>query len=192
MPTLLEHTSRTPRAVAWTRDDCRRMDEIGLLPERWELVRGEVINKMGQRVPHAQSVREFCDWLIRVYGKKHLLSQVTIDVSPADNPTSEPEPDVVVLNTPSSAITGNPRPEQIVLLVEVADTTLAYDLGSKASLYAQAGIPEYWVMDVRGRQLHQHRQPAGDRYASVTILDAGATLQAPGRAETVLVESLLG
>jgi Uma2 family endonuclease len=196
MPTLLAEQSRpesrAPRAVAWTRADCQRMDEIGLLPERWELVRGEVIDKMGQKMPHGLCVGEVYSWLRGVFGRDRVLSQITIDVSPADNPTSEPEPDVLVLNQPSSAITENPRPSQITLVVEVADTTLAFDLRAKASLYAAAGIPEYWVVDVRGRQLHLLRDPRQGAYESVRVLQETELASAPGHDATASVASLLG
>lgn len=192
VPTLLQRESRTPQALAWTRDDCQRMEDIGLLPERWELLRGEVISKMGQKVPHGRCVLTCLAWLMEVFGKRHVLSQITIDVSPADNPTSEPEPDVIVLTVPSPTIEGNPRPAQILLLIEVADTTLAYDLKSKAPLYAAAGIPEYWVMDVRGRQLHQHRQPVDVAYQSVTVLSASDAVAAPGRTQSAAVGELFG
>jgi Uma2 family endonuclease len=191
MPTLLEHVTRTPRAVAWTRDDCRRMDEIGLLPERWELVRGEVIDKMGQKLPHGNTVLRVAVWLLKLFGEDFVTSQVTIDVSPADNPTSEPEPDVIVLAEPASSIVNNPRPEQILLLVEVSDTTLRYDLQAKATLYAAAGINEYWVVDLRGRELHQHREPLHGQYQSIQVLDAQAFVEAPGGRGRASVESFL-
>ena len=52
-------------------------------------------------------------------------------------------------------------------MVEVADSTLAFDLNTKAALYARAGIPEYWVLDVKGQRLMVHRDPSGGRYQSV-------------------------
>lgn len=191
MPTLLEHESRMPRALAWTREDCQRMDEIGLLPPRWELIRGEVISKMGQRVPHGRVVRAFFLWLSRLYGEDFVLSQVSIDVSPADNPTSEPEPDVFVLTEPSAFLRTNLRPSQIPLLVEVADTTLSFDLRIKGPLLAEAGISEYWVMDVRGRRLHRFRDPVNGTYQRVDILGPDDTIQPPGHDESATIESFL-
>ena len=61
----------------------------------------------------------------------------------------------------------HPLPGDILLLIEVADTTLPLDLGEKATLYAEAGIPEYWVVDIEGRRLLAHRQPAGGGYSDV-------------------------
>ncbi len=64
---------------------------------------------------------------------------------------------------------GKPAAADIHLLVEISDSTLDYDLSVKATLYARAGIAEYWVLDVNGRRLISHRDPKGDTYSSVTI-----------------------
>lgn len=61
----------------------------------------------------------------------------------------------------------NPRPEDLALVVEVADTTLAFDLSVKRGLYARAGIAEYWVLDLAGRRMVVHRQVHDGRYESV-------------------------
>src|SRR5207249_405048 len=91
-----------------------------------------------------------------------------IDVAPEDNPSNEPEPDLIVLKRDLSHFTNeNPRPEDLQLVVEVADSTLGFDLTTKASLYARAGIVEYWVLDIAGRRMIAHRDPKAGRYASV-------------------------
>ena len=73
-----------------------------------------------------------------------------------------PEPDIVLTNyTGDKAV----PLETVALIVEVSDTTLATDLGRKAKLYAQAGIPEYWVVDVEGCIVRQHRLPGESGYA---------------------------
>jgi Uma2 family endonuclease len=76
----------------------------------------------------------------------------------------------------------NPHPSDISLLVEISDTTLTYDLTIKASLYARAGIVEYWVLDVAGRRLLCHRTPVSGSYQSVTVYnehESVAPLAAP-------------
>ncbi len=74
--------------------------------------------------------------------------EAPIDVSPNDNPTNEPVPDLIVLNHDSATIvSGNPQPSDLNLIVEISDSTL-FDLTTKAWLYARAGILEYWVLDV--------------------------------------------
>ena len=122
-----------------------------------------------------------------------MLSQATIDVAPEDNLTSEPEPDVFVLNQSVAAFTdGYPGPSDLVLVAEVADTTLAFDLSTKAALYARAGIGEYWVVDVAGRSLTTHRDPRAGVYQSVVRYAADESVSPAGRPESpVLVATLL-
>ena len=67
---------------------------------------------------------------------------------------------------------GNPQPQDLQLVVEVSDTTLSFDLTTKASIYARAGIVEYWVLDIAGRRMIVHREPQGGRYVSVTAYSA--------------------
>jgi len=76
----------------------------------------------------------------------------------------------------------NPGPEDLRLVIEVADTTLGFDLTTKAALYARAGIVEYWVLDMAGRRMIVHREPQGARYASVAAYsseESVAPLAAP-------------
>jgi Uma2 family endonuclease len=93
-----------------------------------------------------------------------------IDVAPEDNPTNEPIPDVIVVTreySESRYWTSTPQPSDLDLVVEIADTSLAFDLSVKAALYARAGIVEYWVLDVLGRRLIVHRDPQAGQYGSV-------------------------
>jgi Uma2 family endonuclease len=92
-----------------------------------------------------------------------------IDVAPEDNPTNEPEPDLIVLTKPSHEFrNANPRPADLRLVVEISGSTLGFDLTSKAELYARAGIVEYWVVDIAARRLIVHRDPREGLYGSVT------------------------
>lgn len=169
-----------PRLVEFTRQACTCIQSLGLLPERYELVEGQIIHKMGQPPRHNFPITALIGWLGGLFGPLRLLSQSSIDVAPQDNDTNEPQPDVIVLREPGDPqSTRNPRPEQILLLVEVADTTRRFDLTTKARLYARAGIPEYWVLDVPTTQLIRHRLPTGDSYAEITTLDQSAAITAP-------------
>lgn len=134
----------------------RRAWEMGLFGEKKvELIYGEIIEKRPMKPPHATFVQFLQGALIQLFGSGHVV-RIQMPFIAADE--SEPEPDVAV-------VTGSPidflheHPTQAVLLVEVADATLAYDLGTKSRLYAQSGVPEYWVADVRAGLLHVHRQP---------------------------------
>ena len=139
-----------------------------------------------QGAAHAVAVRLAASAMQRAFASGHVVS-VQLPMALAAN--SEPEPDVSV--TP-----GSPRdflgqhPATAVIVVEVSDTTLDYDRGPKAGLYAQAGIPEYWILDLADRVLEVHRepvamagQPFGHHYRSInrhTGADALTLLGAPG------------
>jgi Uma2 family endonuclease len=97
-----------------------------------------------------------------------------LDVAPEDNPTNEP--DLIVLTRPSSEFQdANPRPADLRLVVEISDSTLGFDLTTKAGLYARAGIVEYWVVDIAARRLVVHRDPRDGLYRSVTAYGENET-----------------
>ena len=169
-------TIRARNAVMWTRDDCHFLERSGLLPERWELVEGEIISKMGTNRPHAMFAKRMDVWLTRVFGADFVLPACSIDVAPGDNPTSKPEPDILVVRRPAAELGLNPTAADIALLIEVSDTTLDHDLGPKAGLYARAGIADYWVVDINAGLIHQHRNPTMTGYASVQVVPAGQRL----------------
>lgn len=179
-------TLRARKAVMWTREDCRKLEVAGLLPERWELVQGEIISKMGTNLPHSRIAQRISAWLMSVFPSDCILPTCSIDVAPEDNPTSEPEPDITLLNRPADQLGRNPMPEDIVLVIEVSNTTLDHDLGAKAQLYARAGIPEYWVVDLKGRRIHQHREPQPKGYASLRIVESGEVLSPLARPDATL------
>jgi Uma2 family endonuclease len=109
-------------------------------------------------------------WLQSVFGKRFVNPSAPIDVSPEDNPSNEPEPDLIVLNRDFLSFrSSNPGPQDLHLVVEVADTTLNFDLTVKAALYARAGIAEYWVLDVSGRRLIVHRHPQSGKYTAILV-----------------------
>lgn len=158
MPAKMEApaTIRARKAVMWTRDDCRKIEAAGLMPDRWELVEGEIISRMGTRVPRSMIVSRMLFWLSDTFAKDFVLPFCGIDVHPDDNPINEPAPDLTVLNSPSRELEldRNPGPSEIALLVEVSDATLDFDLGPKARLYARAGIPENWALDIHARVVY--------------------------------------
>jgi len=160
-----------PPRKRWTREQCAPLEAAGLFElERLELVDGDLISKMGKNRLHVNSFRLTQYWLIDAFGKQFVDAEAPIDVSAADNPTSEPVPDLIVLNREADTfVSGNPQPDEIRLLVEISDSTLKFDLTVKAALYARAGITEYWVLDVAGRRLYSHRNPVSGGYTSVVL-----------------------
>jgi Uma2 family endonuclease len=105
-----------------------------------------------------------------------------IDVGPEDNPTNEPASDLIVLRKDPWHLTSNPRPQDLRLVVEIADTSLSFDLKVKTALNARAGVPEYWVLDVTSRRLPVHRNPRSGTYADVAAYsehESASPLAAP-------------
>src|ERR1700729_4086874 len=100
MPTLLTDILQSPPPPVpprkrWTREQCAPLEASGLFEkERLELVDGELISKMGKNRPHVNTLMLMLEWLQEVFGKRFVNTEGPIDVSPADSPTNEPEPDL--------------------------------------------------------------------------------------------------
>lgn len=173
MPQIVEPISNLqeplPNRVWWTRAQCESIQDFGVLDGRYELVEGEVISKRGQTPPHRLAVVLLNVWLTAVFSALFVQTQATIDVGNADPNHNEPEPDAAVTAEPNTAYADrHPGPADILLVAEVSDSTLRFDRTVKAALYARAGIREYWIVNIVGRQVLVHRQPAREGYAEIT------------------------
>ncbi len=154
----------------WTRSEYYRMGELGLFNgQRVELLDGEVIIMSPQGAHHYWTIDHVAAILEQVFGEGFWVrTQAPLKLEP----TSEPEPDIaVVVGSPDDYL--NEHPSTAVLVVEVADTSLAYDRTEKARVYARANISEYWIVNLLERQLEVYRKPQGERYAEVQVLKAG-------------------
>jgi len=169
-----------PRKL-WTRKEYRHLIEIGVLEDgKVELVNGEIWQKMGQGRRHTASV----------FGMLRLQTQSSLPVAEY----GDPEPDVAVM---AQTLDKYIEEEQLtldnmLLVVEVSDSTLRADLTGKVRQYGSAGIPEYWVADIPNRLLHVFREPTEGGYASEIVLtpeDEVRPLAAPEA--TVRVSDLL-
>ena len=186
MPTLLTEAPIPidPPRKRWTRAECGQLQCAGVLDyERLELIDGDLINRMGKNRPHTNTLVAVLGWLIRIFGEKFVNPETSIDVAPKENSTNEPEPDLIVLTRPSRTFDVNPKPEEIRLAIEVANTTISFDLTKKADLYARAGISDYWVFDTVARRLIVHRDPREGKYRLVEVYnehESVAPLAAPG------------
>jgi Uma2 family endonuclease len=168
----------------WTRAEIEKLSSMGWFAgEHYELIDGELIDKMGKHESHVLAVMLVQNWLTTIFGFWRIRKEDPIDVAREDNEHNEPEPDLVVLREPIQRLeTRRPGPEDVLLAVEVADSTLRMDLSKKAELYARAGIPDYWILDMRNRRMIVHRKPAAGRYASVVAYredESVAPLAAP-------------
>lgn len=172
MPTVVTETPRLspvePPRKRWTRLECVVLEESGIWEQQHlELIEGELISKMGKKRPHANAIAVVHAWLLRVFGEQYVNQEAPIDVAPEDNPTNEPEPDLIVFSKPYREFAANPQPADLRLVVEISDSTLGFDLTTKARLYARARIVEYWVVDIPSRRVIVHRDPREGQYRSV-------------------------
>lgn len=161
-----------PPKNRWTRAECERVLPTGVWDgKHLELIDGELIDKkMSKNRPHVIATMLAYQWLVAIFGGLRVLKEDPIDVSPEDNETNEPEPDLVVLRTPVTNLAADrPTPADVLLIIEVAATTLSFDLRKKARLYARAGISEYWVLDVNTRRMIVHREPKQGKYTSKVV-----------------------
>ena len=151
-----------------TVDEYYRMAEVGLLaPEaRVELIDGVIIDKAPIGSRHAGTVTRFDRLLLRAVGDQAIVRvQQPVRLSRS----SEPQPDVSLLRPrPEDYTRAHPRPEDALLVVEVSDTTLRYDREVKVPLYARHGIPELWIVDLVGGQMHFFRSPQAGKYSDVS------------------------
>jgi len=162
---MRESQAPAPNRIRWTRAQCQAIQEANIIDGRYELVEGEIISKMGQGPQHAYVITRLIAWLFVLFGADFVRFQLPIQVPGQDNQTSEPEPDAAVLSRPASDfLEATPDASDVLMVVEVADTTLSFDRSTKAALYARAGIPEYWIVDIAGRQVLVHRQPTMEGY----------------------------
>jgi Uma2 family endonuclease len=160
-PTLLKR---------WSVQDYHRMSELELLDpeERTELIAGQITLMAAKGTSHVTSLYLLANMLRDRLGSTALIR--TQDPIQLDD-FSEPEPDLVIVRgTVLDYAEQHPRPSDVYLVVEVADSTLKYDCETKDKLYAQAGIADYWVLDLKNRQLHIFRGLADTGYTSHLIL----------------------
>ena len=152
----------------FTRTEVDQLLDTGIFTGlRFELIHGDLIDKVGQGPPHANSIDFLSNLFWDASGRGRIRIQSPLEVAMGDREFSLPEPDLVVLaepNDPRESRYGSrhPRGDETTLVVEVADSSLRQDLEVKSKLYARASVPEYWVLDVTGRRLVMHGEPKAD------------------------------
>jgi Uma2 family endonuclease len=142
----------------WTCEQYHRLGELGFFEgKRVELIRGEIVEMSPINIAHATGVGLVSDALVIIFAAGFYTNVQQPFSVPGAAPGSEPQPDVAVI--PGSRRQSTAHPTQAALLVEVADTTLFNDTTTKAQLYAEPGVADYWVLDLSARQLHIFRDP---------------------------------
>lgn len=158
-------------------EDYHRMGEAGIFDEnaRVELIDGEIVDMVPIGSLHAGTVKRLIRLLERALGETALLSvQHPVVLSPY----SEPEPDIALLKPREDFYTrSHPGPEDVLLIIEVSDTTLRYDREVKVPPYARAGIPEVWLIDLESKQLEIYRHPRAQGYQQILRPQPGERLR---------------
>lgn len=157
--------------------------------ERLEFIRGEIreMNPIGSL--HEVIVDRLMEWSIESRPKSEIWVRVQNSIG-IPLLESAPEPDLAwVARRDYSG--GRPTAEDVLLVIEVAETSLAYDTGEKAALYAAAGIADYWVVDVAGRVIEVRRDPVAGRYRSLKTHTGDDPLSPLAVADVVLHPSTL-
>lgn len=145
-------------------DEFHRIAETGIFrpDQRLELIEGGVVEMPAIGSPHAACVARLTQALSRFAGASAI---VWVQNPVILNESTEVYPDVTLLRPRADFYRARlPRPEDVLLVVEVSDTTLRYDQSVKARLYARAGIPEFWIFDVTNGRMLTFREPGGEAY----------------------------
>jgi Uma2 family endonuclease len=163
-----------------------QMMETGIIQEgeRVELISGQIFTMPAKGVRHTICTRRLFKQLLALMGDRE-------DVQSQDPITlpnnSEPEPDIVIAKLREDNYeNSHPVPADIILVIEVSDTTLKFDQEIKAPLYATSGINEYWIINLIDNRLEVYRQPEDGIYTSVQILMPSRSINLPGLPETPL------
>ncbi len=177
----------------FTVDEYYLMAKVGILKEddRVELIDGEIVEMSPIGSRHASAVKRLISLLSRHLGQRAIIS--------AQDPVqlgehSEPEPDIALLRPkPDFYADAHPGPSDVLLLIEVADSSLEYDREVKTPLYARAGIAEVWLVDLVGENLRVYRSPSPEGYREVRTARRGERLAPEALPELALsVNAILG
>ncbi len=177
--TLQSQPSERPPRFKFSRAAYEQMARMGLFEgKRVELIEGEVI-EMPPSTPEHFETGDTLNEILQAYFGKGYWVRFQGDLVLGE---SQPVPDIAVVQGDKRDYKGR-HPDRALLVVEVAHTSLHYDRTDKLSLYAKAGIPECWIVNLQERQLEVYREPApredtpfGYGYAQITLLRPGDTV----------------
>jgi len=155
----------------WSVEEYQKLGEAGIFHEddRVELLNGDIVILAPIGTRHMKAVRRLINVMARKYGKSCLVD--------AQNPLmidgySVPQPDILLLRHTADTRDSAPIPEDVLVLIEVADSSLPYDMRDKRDAYARTGVAEYWLLDLTRNQLFVFRDPDTNGYRSEQIVSA--------------------
>ena len=163
-------------AFKFSVEQFERMDEAGIFrpDERVELIDGEIYDMAAIGVGHAWCVDRLTGFLGDGLAGRAVLRVQNPAVL---GPRTYVQPDLLVLRSPFERYRrAHPGPADVLLLIEVSDTSLAFDRSVKLSTYARMGIPEVWLVDLQGGRVEVHREPSDEMYASIARSDRGSAV----------------
>lgn len=169
-------TQPQPRRLRFTVDEYYKMIELGMLKdyEKAEIIEGELIQKMPIGDRHAAAV-DFLNRFITKSVSDNVLVKIQNPVRLSDY--NEPEPDIALADLTKYDGRRHPQPAEILLLIEVSDSTLKYDRSTKLVLYAEAEIPEVWIVNLPNDIIEIHTKPGSGIYQLTKIYKRGETLE---------------
>ena len=183
---------QSPGKWRWDVDSYYAAWEKGVFGEeaKLELLEGEVYKKLSpQKAPHATGVRMASEALSHVLLKGSLIS---VQLPLRLDWRNEPEPDIAVLRGDAQSFADrHPTAADTLLVVEVSDRTLATDRKRKLQIYAQFGIQEYWIINLRDAQLEVYREPRDGTYLYQQVLTHGESVTPLFSAKTLSVSDLV-
>jgi Uma2 family endonuclease len=189
---MLEHMPAGVDRRRFTADEYQRMGEAGILGEddRVELIDGEIVTMSPVGSPTSSAVDRVTQRLVLRLGERAIVrvqGPVRLDAF------TEPQPDITILRPRDDFYrAGHPHPADVLLVIEVVETSLRYDRDVKAPLYARAGIVEYWLADLTGNTVTCHASPQQGMFRDVTVRRRGEALSPrslPG--VTITVDDLM-
>lgn len=163
----------TLTTAKWTLGEYHRMIEAGILSDRRvELLKGEIVEMPSEGVPHAYFSTNAGEYLIRLLGDRAKVRQGKPITLPND---SEPEPDIAIVQPLGrDYLSHHPYPENIFWLIEYSEASLTKDLEIKSEIYAEVGIIEYWVVNLKKRHVVVFRDPQDREYSTKFTVNAGS------------------
>jgi Uma2 family endonuclease len=172
-------------------EEFERVVEAGGFDEdaRIELIRGEIVDRAPIGFEHGMAVAKLNRLFIGLLGDSAIVwVQSPVQIAP----NSRPEPDLALLKGHDYGANRPVTASDLLLVVEVSDTTLTYDRTVKGPLYAQAGIPEYWIVNLQDKVIEVYTGPSGGRYDDAKQVKRGNALALPGGLGSIPVSSILG
>ncbi len=181
----------SPQRYAFSVEEYVRMGEAGVFPPdaRLELIEGEIVEMPPIGSPHAGEVNILNGVFARLAGNRAVVA--------VQNPViigrrSMPQPDLAILKPRfDSYVHSHPRSEDVLLVIEVADSSLDFDLQTKIPIYARNGIAEAWVVNLRGQCVHVFRDPPANGYRTAFTVSGEASLSPQALPDIVIALTTL-